>query len=97
MQNLTRNINDIFRVGLTLAMEVAAPTRSGGVRQRSDIAEKYKWRLDHIYASADEWRADLVRVTRGRRFSGRLAADELPEFCLCPENHGLETSTRLPL
>ncbi len=78
MQNLTRNINDIFRVGLALAMEVAAPTRSGGVRQRSDIAEKYKWRLDHIYTSADEWRADLVRVKdmlpKVATFQGNLAS-----------------------
>ncbi len=78
MQNLTRNINDIFRAGLALAMEVAAPTRSGGVRQRSEIAEKYKWRLDHIYASADDWRADLVRVKdmlpKVATFQGNLAS-----------------------
>ncbi len=78
MQNLTRNINDIFRVGLALAMEVAAPTRSGGVRQRSDIAEKYKWRLDHIYNSADDWRNDLVRVKdmlpKVATFQGNLAS-----------------------
>ncbi len=78
MQNLTRNINDIFRVGLALAMEVAAPTRSGGVRQRSDIAEKYKWRLDHIYGSAADWRTDLVRVKdmlpKVATFQGNLAS-----------------------
>ncbi len=78
MQHMTRNINDIFRVGLALAMEVAAPTRSGGVRQRSEIADKYKWRLDHIYASTDDWRVDLARVKdmlpKVATFQGNLAS-----------------------
>ena len=42
MHHLKSDINDIFRAGLALAMEVAAPAKSGGVRQRGEIAEKYK-------------------------------------------------------
>lgn len=74
----TQNISDIFRTGLSLAMEVAAPSRTGSVRQRSEIAEKYKWRLDHIYASADDWRVDLVKVKdmlpKVATFQGNLAS-----------------------
>ena len=77
LSNMT-DINSILRKGLTLAMEVSAPARSGGVRQRTEIEEKYKWRLDHIYASSEEWRRDLVRVKdmlpRVLSFQGQLAS-----------------------
>ncbi|MGB5107495.1 MAG: oligoendopeptidase F [Candidatus Zixiibacteriota bacterium] len=58
----TTDINNVLRKGMVLAMEVAAASHTSGVRQRSDIGDKYKWRLDHIYANADEWHSDLVRV-----------------------------------
>ena len=77
LSNMT-DINSILRKGLTLAMEISAPARSGGVRQRTEIEEKYKWRLDHIYASSEEWRRDLVRVKdmlpRVLSFQGQLAS-----------------------
>ena len=77
LSNMT-DINSILRKGLTLAMEVSAPARSGGVRQRTEIEEKYKWRLDHIYANSEEWRRDLVRVKdmlpRVLSFQGQLAS-----------------------
>ncbi len=77
LSNMT-DINSILRKGLALAMEVAAPARSGGVRQRTEIEEKYKWRLDHIYANSEEWRRDLVRVKdmlpRVLSFQGQLAS-----------------------
>ncbi|MBK7093452.1 MAG: oligoendopeptidase F [bacterium] len=78
MHHLKSDINDIFRAGLALAMEVAAPAKSGGVRQRGEIAEKYKWQLEHIYTSADEWRGDLVKVKdmlpKVATFQNRLAS-----------------------
>ncbi len=72
------DINSLFRRGLTLALEVASATRAGGVRQRNDIEEKYKWRLDHIYSTDDHWRRDLVTVKeqlpKVASFQGRLAS-----------------------
>lgn len=77
LSNMT-DINSILRKGLALAMEVSAPARSGGVRQRTEIEEKYKWRLDHIYANSEEWRRDLIRVKdmlpRVLSFQGQLAS-----------------------
>ncbi len=77
LSNMT-DIKSILRKGLALAMEVSAPARSGGVRQRTEIEEKYKWRLDHIYANSEEWRRDLVRVKdmlpRVLSFQGQLAS-----------------------
>jgi oligoendopeptidase F len=33
-------------------------------KERSEIEEKYKWDLCHIYSSDDEWRNNLKRSTK---------------------------------
>jgi oligoendopeptidase F len=47
------------------------------VRQRSEIEDRYKWRLDHMYESDEQWREDLTKVkdmiTRLAPFQGKLA------------------------
>ena len=74
----TGDINSIFRLGMTLALEVAAASRGGAVRQRSEIEDRYKWRLDHVYVSDEDWRNDLVNVKsklpKVATFQGRLAS-----------------------
>ena len=32
------------------------------IRKRSEIEEKYKWDLTHIYASDEEWEKDGIKV-----------------------------------
>lgn len=67
----------IFGSGGGPSMETATATRTISVRQRSDIEEKYKWQLSHIYNSDDEWRGDLVKIKemipRITQYQGRLA------------------------
>ncbi len=63
--------------GHTKMLSVAAPATAKGLRQRSEIAEPYKWRLDHIYQSDAQWRADFDSVKsmipKIESFKGRLA------------------------
>ena len=44
---------------------------SEAIRKRSEIEEKYKWDLTHIYPSDDAWQADYERVSG---LAGKLAA-----------------------
>ena len=46
-------------------------------RQRSEIDDRYKWRLDHMYESDDQWRLDQTKVKEMigiiPSFQGKLA------------------------
>lgn len=41
---------------------VFAQTPSKGIPQRSDIPEKYKWKLEDIYATNELWEADFAKL-----------------------------------
>ena len=49
---------------LALFSESLAQSQGGvsAVPQRSDIGEKYQWKLEHIYATDESWEQDFMRV-----------------------------------
>jgi oligoendopeptidase F len=52
-------------------------TETKKVRQRTDVEDRFKWRLDHMYESDDQWRNDQARVKEMIEhlgsFQGKLA------------------------
>ncbi len=67
--------------GLTLPI-VAADT--GAIPQREEIDEQYKWRVEDIYETIEDWEADYRRLDTTiddlRRYQGKLA--ESPQMLL---------------
>lgn len=62
---------------LPLAFQVIAAPKPGAVRQRSEIDDRHKWRLDHIYTNDNDWRADFetvkTMIPKITAWQGRLA------------------------
>jgi len=57
------------------------------IPQRSDIPDKYKWRVEDIYETIDDWNADYDRIEAGlgeyEKFKGHLAdSPEMLYQCL---------------
>lgn len=56
---------------------VSAAIQTKKVRQRSEVEEKYKWRLSDMYSSDSQWQADLGKlkemIPQLAGFQGRLA------------------------
>jgi oligoendopeptidase F len=61
---------------LIMTTLIALPAVKGQVRQRSEVAEKDKWDLTHIYASDAQWTADKdalkQRLSKVSNYKGKL-------------------------
>ncbi len=73
---LTSGIVILSLVILSLAIAVAALADTKAIPQRSDIDDKYKWNVEHIYPDLESWEADynFVKENLGRfeQYRGHL-------------------------
>lgn len=71
----------LFTLGLVGPGAVAD---SGAIPQREDIADEYKWRVEDIYETVDEWEADYqhldTTIDNLRQYQGKLS--ESPQMLL---------------
>jgi oligoendopeptidase F len=63
---------------LAIAMLSGAARQGAAAPQRSEIEDKYKWKLEDIYATNDAWEADFKRaetlIPKVVAFKGKLAS-----------------------
>lgn len=75
-------------LALTLLMSICLVYADDtGVPTRSDIAEQYKWKLDHIYKTTADWEKDYAKVQKEMlpklaEYKGKLTAPAVVLECL---------------
>jgi oligoendopeptidase F len=78
---LTSFVTALFMLGLALPVTASD---SGDIPQRDEIADKYKWRVEDIYETIEDWEADYAHldttIDNLRQYEGKLA--ESPEMLL---------------
>ena len=60
--------------------EIERKIKNGSILSRDEIADRFKWKLEDIYPSVEEWEKDFERVEQGiagfDSFKGKLADSE---------------------
>ncbi len=46
----------------TRSMEDGAEATGGGIQERKDIPDQYKWRLDRIFPTMEDWEANFIEI-----------------------------------
>jgi oligoendopeptidase F len=82
----------VFAAALLLAVAASAQTQA--VRERSEIPDKYKWKLSDMYASDEAWEADVKsiedKIPEVQSYKGRISQspDDLLKFYQLVEELG---------
>ncbi len=94
--NFARVLNQFRKDRDTVATQSAEAESSNRVRQRSDIEERYKWRLEDIYESDADWRKDFEKVKAMMpsisEWQGKLA-ESGKSLCDCFEHRDNTSNT----